>query len=702
MVKRFIGVMLSAFICCTFMPSDIVSFADDYCPFSGGGTGTEKDPYKISNAYDLNLLAELINDSEVTDYNLAYYIQTNDIDLENENFTPIGTYYNNDNSGLVEDSAFCGHYDGNYHSVYNLNVDCDEKYTGLFGRAGCAYASTKMNCEIVNLSVYGSVKSTNNSPSVGGIVGEIGYGATIKNCSFSGNVSGNGYVGGITGFICAGGGILSCYSNVSIDSKEDAGGIVSGVHIGKNGSSKDAEIKNCYAVGEIKAEKNKGGIFSKLIDDKVVENTLTVENNCYISSLADNGSPSNINGCSKLNDEFMRNANEILGLPFVHNDDKEINNGYPVFEWQSKPYQFNGSGTAEDPYQISSREELEKMRDLVNSKFFTKQYYDKCYIQTADIDLENEKWIPIGTRMINNIDWSSSSFCGSYNGNCHTIKNLYVNETDKNNYSGLFGSFGGNGVIENLIVYGKVNSNGGVVGGIAGEVVNSGSIIRNCAFIGDVAGNSNNIGGISGVIWQNGTIENCYHIGNVSALTESVYNIGGIVGQLLVGSDASGTASVKNCYHVGKITGTSKGIGSIAGDITHRQKVDGEIYVENCYALKGQVNENISGNYKVNYDVSILSENMMRNAYSELGEAFVQNPDINFNDGYPVFSWQMDNFGDVNGDGVFNISDVVTFQRWLLADKNVQLKNWKNADLCQDNQLDSFDLVIMKKQLIGK
>lgn len=701
MGKRFISILLSAFICCAYVPPVTVSFADDYCPFSSGGKGTEKDPYKISNAYDLKLLAELINDSEVKEYNLAYYIQTNDIDLENENFTPIGTYYNNDNSGLSEDSAFCGHYDGNYHSVYNLSVNCGEKYTGLFGRAGCSYAATKTDCEIKNLSVYGSVKSTDKSSSAGGIAGEIGYGAAIRNCSFSGDVSGEGYAGGITGFICAGGEISSCYSDVSLNSGGIAGGIVSCVHIGKNESSENAVIKNCYSAGEITAEKDKGGIFAKLIDDKVVENTLTAENNYYIKSMADKGSPDNISGCSKLNDEFMRNASELLGAPFIYNDNMEINNGYPVFEWQSEPYQFKGSGTADDPYQISGREELRIMRDLINSRFFGKKYYDKYYIQTADIDLENEKWTPIGTRMVNNKDWAASSFCGSYNGNYHTIKNLYVNETEKNNYSGLFGSFGGNGTIENLVVYGSVNSNGGVVGGIAGEVADGGSVIRNCAFIGDVAGDSNNIGGISGVIWQKGTIENCYHIGNVSALTESGYNVGGITGQLLVGSDASGTVSVKNCYHVGKVTGTSSGTGSITGDMTHRQKTDGEIYIENCYTVKGQVSENLTGNYKINYDVSTLSENMLKNAYDELGEVFVKNPDDSFNGGYPVFSWQAEKSGDVNGDGEFDISDVVLFQRWLLAEKNVQLKNWKNADLFKDNRLDSFDLVIMKKNLVG-
>lgn len=57
-------------------------------------------------------------------------------------------------------------------------------------------------------------------------------------------------------------------------------------------------------------------------------------------------------------------------------------------------------------------------------------------------------------------------------------------------------------------------------------------------------------------------------------------------------------------------------------------------------------------------------------------------------------------YGDVNADGAFNISDVVVFQKWLLAVPDTQLTNWKAADLCADGRLDVFDLCLMKRQLI--
>ncbi len=56
--------------------------------------------------------------------------------------------------------------------------------------------------------------------------------------------------------------------------------------------------------------------------------------------------------------------------------------------------------------------------------------------------------------------------------------------------------------------------------------------------------------------------------------------------------------------------------------------------------------------------------------------------------------------GDVNLDGVFNLSDIVIFQKWLLADENAAIDNWKNADFCDDDRLDVFDLCLMKEELI--
>lgn len=56
--------------------------------------------------------------------------------------------------------------------------------------------------------------------------------------------------------------------------------------------------------------------------------------------------------------------------------------------------------------------------------------------------------------------------------------------------------------------------------------------------------------------------------------------------------------------------------------------------------------------------------------------------------------------GDVNADGEFNTADLVMLQKWLLGKPDAVLKNWKAADYCNDNVIDTFDLCLMRKAII--
>ena len=66
-------------------------------------------------------------------------------------------------------------------------------------------------------------------------------------------------------------------------------------------------------------------------------------------------------------------------------------------------------------------------------------------------------------------------------------------------------------------------------------------------------------------------------------------------------------------------------------------------------------------------------------------------------DGSEVFSGVR---GDVNGDGLFNIADLVMFQKWLAAVPETELNNWQAADLCKDENLDVFDLCVMRREIL--
>ncbi|MDO4864562.1 MAG: dockerin type I repeat-containing protein [Ruminococcus sp.] len=65
-----------------------------------------------------------------------------------------------------------------------------------------------------------------------------------------------------------------------------------------------------------------------------------------------------------------------------------------------------------------------------------------------------------------------------------------------------------------------------------------------------------------------------------------------------------------------------------------------------------------------------------------------------------TFSFRTNVEGDVNGDGVFSISDAVLLQRWLLGQPKSPIKRWQCGDLCKDGRLDSFDLCLMKQALV--
>ncbi len=54
--------------------------------------------------------------------------------------------------------------------------------------------------------------------------------------------------------------------------------------------------------------------------------------------------------------------------------------------------------------------------------------------------------------------------------------------------------------------------------------------------------------------------------------------------------------------------------------------------------------------------------------------------------------------GDVNADGKFSVADVVAMQAWLLC--QCDSVDWKAGDVYEDNEINVFDLCLMKQLLI--
>lgn len=674
--------------------SDPITADDD---FSTGfiGNGTKESPYLISTADDLVHFSELINNTKTNPYcRNAYYKQTADIDMKGIDFTPIGRFYDTDNYTVTENAVFSGNYDGGKHKITNLKIKSYYKYSGLFGRIGES-SDTENECKVHHLSVYGEVSSSNSV--VGGIVGEIGYGASVVNCSFHGNISGADIVGGIAGRIYEGGNINYSYFTGDVLSSDLCSGIVASVDIGNSSKSKSVAINSCYTNGSLNGSEPYA-IISKYNINNSSAVSISLNNNYYSSSTSENGTPDNLVGCTRLSDNALKACADILADEYSPDLDM-MNNGFPVFEWELAPYQFKGDGTLDSPYQISTKEDL---YGLSRNIAVYPDYNTAFYIQTNDIDLENEEFYPIGIQQNNSY---GRSFMGCYDGNCHSIKNMNI---DYNNTlsCGLFAYTDKNALIKDLVVYGNVHSKG-AAGGLIGSAQRT--YIENCAFIGNVSSATKEAGGLIG----NGnflgeiSINNCYHNGSVEGCTYA----SGIIGSSGY-ADESNSFEISNSYHAnGKIVCDTKenSYGIMAVNMTWLNQLysDAEnhipaIYVSNCYISTGNAS-NTSCPYAKSDNTTALIQSQMKQIAQDLGDAFVTNTDESLNNGYPVFKWQLSKIkGDVNADGQFNIADVVIFQKWLLAVPNTKLSDWQAVDYTSDNRLNVFDFCLMKYELINQ
>ena len=155
------------------------------------GDGTESNPYLIRNLEELILFRNKVDSCKQdgsTQFAGKYFKLTADIDLAGINWDPIGTM-----SG--DHGSFKGVFDGGNHTIKNLNCQQADKGLGLFAR-------TAGNAEIKNLTLENvTVKSTNNSNYVGGLVANSYASTKITNVHVKGaiDISGGGYIGGISG-----------------------------------------------------------------------------------------------------------------------------------------------------------------------------------------------------------------------------------------------------------------------------------------------------------------------------------------------------------------------------------------------------------------------------------------------------------------------------------------------------------------------
>ncbi|MCL1806281.1 MAG: hypothetical protein FWG31_01090 [Oscillospiraceae bacterium] len=290
-------------------------------PFSGGGTGTEQDPYIIMNQTDLYSMQH---------YSGSYFELGDDISLTGYWTRIDGTNYsatlNGKNYTIYNLKVSSSYSCGLFGEVYRLNVsnlildsvyvDSNSNYTGAI--VGNARHLRMENCHVKNAGIYNTSSSSNNGRYTGGLVGDAGaysssnYSVYIADCTFQGTVSGNGsWVGGIAGRaqnpsgtgtvmercgVLAGssvtggssytGGLIGeaagtvqeSFSRANVRGIGETGGLVG--FLGTNG-----KVINCYSTGDVFGGNHVGGI----VGDMGSTATYRLVENCYSSGWIEGG-----------------------------------------------------------------------------------------------------------------------------------------------------------------------------------------------------------------------------------------------------------------------------------------------------------------------------------------------------------------------------------------------------------------------------
>ena len=544
-----------------------------------GGTGMENDPYQINTAEALAYFAKTVNEGQP--YNGLYIVLKNDLDLNNQEWTPIGNSRN----------PFKGNFDGNNHTVTGMKISGALDYVGLFG------ACTRYNVysAIKNITVKDSV--INGKSGVGAIVGSA-VEINIENCrSIANKIKGERRVGGICGYFCGyshGGKVSQCYNSSEVSGKRSAGGIA--------GMGDRCTAENCLNTGEITVtttgtQSACGGIFGTFNDtNTTLPATITAcvnlgkvsggESFGGIVGSTDSGSTGHISNCYYNMDAITGGfdagtaltAGQLCGA---------LPEGLNSTIWKEGSVDTSTAAATDTGSRFGTATgtyiNLTKVADIKETKTAPVLVYNYVTTNGDDWDIytlittaeefaaigqDTTKWsanyvlandIDVSGVQLSSIGDPGTPYTGKFSGDGHTIS--HVNMTG--NCLGLFGGIGNingpiaeSGKVMLLATNGVIASNnaaggicgyllkgeiygcsfiGTVKGGTAGGICSQSGVynkISQCFFAGDVQGEYH----AAGICGHSGTIDHCISIGNVKGNGE------------LAGISNSGDPDPKNCY----------------------------------------------------------------------------------------------------------------------------------------------------------
>ncbi|MBR4285724.1 MAG: hypothetical protein IKT36_06570, partial [Methanocorpusculum sp.] len=213
---------------------------------------------------------------------------------------------------------------------------------------------------------------------------------------------------------------------------------------------------------------------------------------------------------------------------------------------------YSGSGTADNPYEISSVADLKQLASDVNADTDAKTYENTYFKLTADLDLNNEEWTPIGNGRRSDSQHTGKSFSGTFDGAGHTISNLKITSGDSSNAVGLFGVLNG-GTVKNLVLSNvQITLSSCKNAGAAIGLMVNGATAENIYVSSGSVSAADGAGGIVGRMTISGTIKDCINSATVSAAGGGA---GGIVGKAYYTATGK-VMTIQNCINTGDVTST--------------------------------------------------------------------------------------------------------------------------------------------------
>lgn len=603
-----------------------------------------------------------IDATETKNWNIGDH--DNDVNTPEQpmGFSPIGNSV----------TQFKGTYDGDFHSISNLFIyRPNQDDIGFIGAAD--------GSAIIKSIALPNVIFTGNEDV--GIVGQLK--GSMEKVYATGRVTGTLFVGGLAGSM-VGASIKNAYSDVVLTGDVPLGGVVGGVNLGDD--LKDSELTNVYAIGSIVQEnaRKAGGLIGASYASASVTNSYwdTVTTEQSTSEAGTGRTTAQMKDKANFTDWDFEGVDavwaieegEYISYPylvgFTYDEIGTISASKPKPGLSRPPAA--GSGTEGDPYLIAS---LADLRWLSESP----EVWGAIIKQTADIDAtETKTWnngegfSPIGTDFTN-------KFTGTYLGDGHVIRNLYINDDREfGQRTGFFGWTNGASIsklgIENITIEAPGISQVGALVGYAQQTTVSesfatGSISASSAVGGLIGSIPFQFGG-SGAIPEKGKLSNSYTA--VRLQIRSVGTAGGLIGSY------NPEFQIENSYAVGALPedcliGGLVRNGSDNG--TPFPNISNSFWDEETTGIKesfliGCSGKQIGGEGKTTFNMTNTSTYDNWSLFQEddsatyIDEVWRINPDKNL--GYPFLAWQKNQL-NFSVDKVTDITDTsATFEGRLL------------------------------------